>query len=82
MDDLFDLDSPAHVVSVCRSDRWRVYHRLRELDIPCTCPRDGSLRISIDHPLAIAQLRSVIAHTTASRQQLVTLLERCLLNST
>lgn len=65
------------VVSICRSDRWYVHHRLQELDIPCSCPEDGSLRVEINGAIAALQLRSVIQQLTASRQQLIAGLEQC-----
>ena len=65
------------LVSIPRSDRWQVYARLQELDIPCTCLGDGSFQATIDTPLAALQLRSVIGQVTFSRRQLVEQLERC-----
>lgn len=65
------------LVSISRSDRWQVYARLQELDIPCTCLSDGSFQAKIDTPLAALQLWSVIYQFTSSRHQLVEQLKRC-----
>ncbi|NJO39619.1 MAG: hypothetical protein HC865_02730 [Cyanobacteria bacterium RU_5_0] len=67
----------AHLISIARCDRWCAYYRLQELEIPCLCPEDGSLRVEVNSPIAILQLRSVIQQLTASRQQLINWLEYC-----
>jgi hypothetical protein len=64
-------------IAISRSDRWQVYHRLRDLDIPAYCLPDGGLRADISTPVAALQLRSVMAQVTASRQDLVEFLDRC-----
>lgn len=64
-------------IAISRGDRWQVYHRLRDLDIPAYCSSDGTLRADISTPLAALQLRSVIYQFTAPRQDLVELLDRC-----
>ncbi|NJL39468.1 MAG: hypothetical protein HC840_09320 [Leptolyngbyaceae cyanobacterium RM2_2_4] len=76
-----NLSSPnpetGQLVSISRSDRWQVYARLQELDIPCICLGDGRFQAKIDTPLAALQLWSVIYQFTSSRRQLVEQLERC-----
>lgn len=69
--------SLAQVVNVPRSDRWRVYHRLQELRIPCACPADGSLRVEVNHGLAVILVRSTVQQFCAPRQELVDWLDRC-----
>ena len=65
------------VLQVPLGDRWRIYHRLQELMIPCCCPVDGSLRIEINHGMALILLCSTVMQFTASRQELINWLERC-----
>ncbi|BAU43804.1 Asr1405/Asl0597 family protein [Leptolyngbya sp. O-77] len=64
-------------IAISRSDRWQVYHRLRDLNIPAYCFPDGMLRADVSTPLAALQVRSVIYQITASRKDLVELLDRC-----
>jgi hypothetical protein len=65
------------VVSVHRSDRWSIYHRLQELQIPCACPVDGTLRVNVNHAIALILVHSVVRQFIASRQDTVDWLERC-----
>lgn len=67
----------AHIISVPRGDRWRIYHRLQELMIPCWCPEDGSLRVEVQNGIGALLLRSVVQQFLAPRQEIVTWLERC-----
>ena len=67
----------SQVEKVSRCDRWAVCHRLQELMIPCWCPEDGSLWVEIEHGLHAILLRSVVCGAIASRQELITWLERC-----
>jgi hypothetical protein len=69
--------SVAHVVAVPRIDRWRIYHRLQELMIPCWCPEDGSLRVEVQNSTGALLLRSVVQQFMASRPEMVRWLERC-----
>jgi hypothetical protein len=74
------LNSPvsvAQLVSVPRSDRWQIHHRLQELMIPCWCLPDGSLQVEVQHGIGALLLRSVIQQFMASRQERVRWLERC-----
>jgi hypothetical protein len=58
-------------------NRWQVYQRLQELDIPCSCAPNQPLRVEINNPLAVVQIWSVIQQLTASRQDLIFSLEQC-----
>lgn len=58
-------------------NRWQVYQRLQELDIPCSCEPNQPLRVEINNPLAMVQVWSVIQQLTASRQDLIFSLEQC-----
>lgn len=71
------LSGFSQTLSIARSDRWQVCHRLTELDIVATCSKNGSLAVEIHHPIDLLQVRSVLQQLSASRQQLVDLLERC-----
>ncbi len=65
------------IVEVDWADRWQVYQRLQELDIPCCCVTEQPLRVHIADPIAAIQLWSVLRQFTQSRQDLVCWLERC-----
>ncbi len=66
-----------HVVEVNWSDRWQVYQRLQELDIPCWCETNQPLTIQIENAYTAIQVWSVIRQFTASRQVLIWALEGC-----
>jgi hypothetical protein len=70
-------ESSQQTIAIDRSDRWQVYHRLQELQIPCTCLKDGRLQVEVNTPQAVIQLRSVLQQFTHSRLQLCDWLERC-----
>ncbi|MGP1371799.1 MAG: Asr1405/Asl0597 family protein [Almyronema sp.] len=65
------------VVSVHRGDRWSIYRRLQELNIPCACPADGTLRVEVNHAAALVLVHSTVRQFTAPRQEGVDWLERC-----
>lgn len=69
--------SDTHIVAIPRIDRWRIYHRLQELMIPCWCLPDGSLRVEVQTGVSALLLRSVVQQFMASRQEMVNWLERC-----
>ena len=48
------------VVAVQRCDRWSIYRRLQELNIPCACPADGTLRVEVNDATALVLARSTI----------------------
>ncbi|MDX2214566.1 MAG: hypothetical protein SFY66_14845 [Oculatellaceae cyanobacterium bins.114] len=77
MDRIRFASHSAQLIEIPISDRWQVYYRLRELGIPCTCLKDGSLWAEINTPLAAAQLWSITFQLKASRSQLVDWLNRC-----
>ena len=66
-----------HSVGIKSTERWSIYHRLQELEIPCQCSTNKSLQVELDNALAIAQLCSVVRQSTASRRELVNWLDRC-----
>lgn len=66
-----------HILTVLRSDRWLVHHRLQELGIHSTCYQDGTFEVEINSPTTVVQLHSVLSQFTAPRQQLIERLQRC-----
>ncbi|MEA5618755.1 hypothetical protein VB711_13035 [Cronbergia sp. UHCC 0137] len=70
-----------HIVEVNWADRWQVYQRLRELDIPCYCESNQPLEVEITNPILAVQFWSVLRQFTASRQDLIRNLEQCWQNS-
>jgi len=74
------IDSPllhTSVLTIPRSDRWQVSHRLQELHISTHCLPNGQLSVEIHRPIDILQLRSVIQQHTAARADLIDWMERC-----
>lgn len=65
------------IVQVSWLDRWQVYRRLQELEIPCWCGVDQPLRTQINTVKQAAQLISVLRQVSGSRAQLVQWLECC-----
>ncbi|MBE9211751.1 hypothetical protein IQ247_03300 [Plectonema cf. radiosum LEGE 06105] len=65
------------IVQIPHSQRWQIYHRLQELNIPCSCLSDGSLQVQINNTMAAILLRSTVIQFTASRLSLIDWLERC-----
>jgi hypothetical protein len=66
-----------HAVDVNWADRWQVYQRLKELEIPCWCETNQQLTVEIGNTTAAVQFWSVVQQFTASRQQLIRNLEVC-----
>ncbi|MDJ0531286.1 MAG: hypothetical protein QNJ70_02110 [Xenococcaceae cyanobacterium MO_207.B15] len=67
----------SQVAKIHRGDRWSVYRRLQELNIPCWCPEDGTLWIEIDRCIHAILLRSTIQQFASTRSELTQWLERC-----
>jgi hypothetical protein len=66
-----------YCIDVNCGDRWQIYRRLQELDIPCECAIYRPLRVEVCDSLAVVQLWSVLRHSTAPINQLVAWLELC-----
>lgn len=64
-----------HTVEVNWADRWQVYQRLRELEIPCWCESNQPLQVEISNPTTAVQFWNVMRRLTASRQDLIKNLE-------
>ena len=69
--------SVGQALAISRVDRWSIYRRLQELHIPSACLTDGSLRVDVNHALALILVRSTVQQFVASRQELVAWLDRC-----
>lgn len=65
------------VVQVPWGDRWVVYHRLRELQIPCSCATNEPLQVQLSSPTAMIQLWSVTKQYSSSRCELIQWLKDC-----
>jgi len=65
------------IVQIPRYQRWQIYHRLQELNIPCSCLSDGTLQVQVNNTIAAILLRSTVIQFTASRPLLIDWLERC-----
>jgi hypothetical protein len=72
-----DPPSPKTEVKLDQISRWNVYHRLRELAIPCECRCGTPLQVQVSTAAAAIQLWSVIQHFTSPQQDSVDHLERC-----
>ncbi|WP_083468748.1 Asr1405/Asl0597 family protein [Nostoc piscinale] len=64
-----------YVVEVNWADRWQVYQRLNELDIPCCCEVNKPLQVEIANPLAMIQFWCVMQRFLACRPELIQTLE-------
>ncbi len=67
----------AHRLTIDRTDRWTIAHRLQELQIACWCLEDGSCWVDIPNSTTALLLRSVIHQILAPRQELINWLEQC-----
>jgi hypothetical protein len=65
------------IVEIDWADRWLVYQRLQELEIPCWCEANQPLRVEVVNPTTVVQLWSVMRQFTSSRQDLIYSLEIC-----
>ncbi len=65
------------VVEVNWADRWQVYHRLQELEVPCRCFTNEPLLFQLHSTTSAIQLWSVVRQLTASRSELVRWLDSC-----
>lgn len=66
-----------HVVNIKSMERWSIYHRLQELEIPCQCSTNQPLSVKLNNPKAIAQLCFVVKQSTAPRSELIDWLNHC-----
>lgn len=64
-------------VAVNWADRWQVYYRLQDLEIPCRCGTNQELQVEIYSPIVAIQLWSVVGMLRASRSELISRLNSC-----
>ncbi|MCT7950886.1 hypothetical protein NG798_13890 [Ancylothrix sp. C2] len=73
-------EQPTDIGNVLRvnwPDRWQIYQRLRELQIPCSCTTNQPLRVEINNATHAIQLQSVLKQFNYSRQELQQWLNLC-----
>jgi hypothetical protein len=58
-------------------DRWSIYHRLKELSIPCHCQGGQLLQVQANTATNMLIAWSVIRQITSSRQDKVSWLHQC-----
>lgn len=75
------LDDPSFltsgVIEIPCENRWQVYRRLQELEIPCWCSGYQPLQVQVSGSTTAIQIRSVVKQATMPRQILVHWLEAC-----
>lgn len=59
------------------ANRWQVYQRLQDLNIPCECSTNKPLRVDVRSATDAIQLWSVIKQFNAGRPELIDWLNRC-----
>ena len=67
----------SQITKINRCERWSVYRRLQELNIPSWCPADGALWVEIDNCIHAILLRSTIQQFVSTRSESIDWLERC-----
>lgn len=64
-------------INVQQVQRWQIYQRLLELQIPCRCHCHQPLEVELATPLKLWQFWSVVWRISASRETLRDYLDRC-----
>ncbi len=64
-------------ITVQQLERWEVYQRLRELQIPCQCSCNQPLEVELSSPLTVWQFWNIMRRVFASRETLSHYLEQC-----
>jgi len=67
----------SEIVEVNTADRWQVYLRLQELEIPCKCAPNQPLTVKVNSPTAAIQLWSIVRQLNAPRKHSVGWLKYC-----
>lgn len=65
------------MVKVETDQRWLVFQRLQDLNIPCQCQMYGDLHVQVNDGVTALQVWQVLRQFSASKQDLVDWLERC-----
>lgn len=60
------------------SDRWQMYFRLQDLEIPCQCQIYQPLRVDIQSVQSLVQVWSVAKRISTPRSDLAQWLNQCL----
>ena len=69
--------SGAQKIAIAQGDRWLLYSRLQDLQIPCWCLKDGSLWAEVENCSTVILIHGVMRQLFAPRQELVDWLNRC-----
>lgn len=64
-------------IQVKQLERWQIYERLQELQIPCRCHCNQPLEVELETPLKVWQFWSVVWRVSASRESLSGYLDHC-----
>ncbi len=64
-------------LDVQQVNRWQVYQRLQELQVPCRCGCHRPLEVALPTPLKLWQFWNVVRRFSASRETLSHYLEQC-----
>ena len=67
----------SQAITINQADRWQVYRRLQELEIPCQCRTNQPLSYQIDNVVTAIQVWSVVRQLTLSRRELASWIEDC-----
>ena len=70
-------EQPDNMAIVQCQDRWQVYHRLKDLDIPCRCRSHQPLRVEVNSAQSAILVWSVVMQISRPRQDLVQWLNHC-----
>ncbi|HEY9668683.1 MAG TPA: Asr1405/Asl0597 family protein [Coleofasciculaceae cyanobacterium] len=65
------------IIKINKSERWIVYRRLQELEIPCRCGTNQPLSYQINDVTSAIQVWSVVRQLTVPRRELASWLECC-----
>ncbi|WP_036028294.1 Asr1405/Asl0597 family protein [Leptolyngbya sp. PCC 6406] len=68
---------PDTMIPIDCCDRWQVYFRLQELDIPCHCQSHQPLQVKITTPQAALQVWTVVRRCSTPRPDLAQWLDGC-----
>jgi hypothetical protein len=58
-------------------NRWQIYQRLQELDIPCQCSLYQPIKVQVSNPTQLIQIWSVTRQVTNSPPKLREFLNNC-----
>lgn len=72
------IDHKETMTTVDCGDRWQVYFRLKELDIPCQCKSYQPLLVDIQSAQSLIQVWSVVKRVSTPRSVISEWLNQCL----